>query len=92
MRLVCLSYFDADLSTAGARFAVRRLRRRLGDIKSLARFWQSGPGRVSDLCAATKADFCATKFKDAVAFCLYEAMAIEEEKGGMGTINAKPAV
>ena len=31
VRLVCLSYFDADLSTAGARFAVRRLRRRLGD-------------------------------------------------------------
>ena len=90
VRLVCLSYFDADLSTAGARFAVRRLRRRLGDIKILAGFWQSGPGRVSELCAATKADFCATKFKDAVAFCLYEA--IEEEKGGMGTINAKPAV
>ena len=82
VRLVCLSYFDADLSTAGARFAVRRLRRRLGDIKILAGFWQSDPGRVSELCAATKADFCATKFKDAVAFCLYEA--IEEEKGGIG--------
>ena len=33
VRLVCLSYFDADLSTAGARFAVRRLRRRLGEVK-----------------------------------------------------------
>jgi predicted PurR-regulated permease PerM len=90
VRLVCLSYFDADLSTAGARFAVRRLRRRLGDIKILAGFWQNGPGQANALCAATKADFCATKFKDAVAFCLHEA--IEEEKGGLGTINAKPAV
>ncbi len=72
-RLVCLSYFDADLSTAGARFAVRRLRRRLGEIKILAGFWQSGPGQASELCAATKADFYATRFKEALAFCLHEA-------------------
>ena len=38
VRLVCLSYFDADLSTAGARFAVRRLRRRLGEVNILAGF------------------------------------------------------
>ena len=70
-QLVCLSYlFDADLSPAGARFAVRRLRRRLPEAKILAGFWQSGPGKASELCAATKADFCATSFKDAVAFCL----------------------
>jgi hypothetical protein len=35
-QLVCLSYLDADLSPAGARFVVRRLRRRLDDIKILA--------------------------------------------------------
>jgi predicted PurR-regulated permease PerM len=69
-RLVCLSYLDADLSPAGARLAVRRLRRRLPEAKILAGFWQSGPGQASELCAATKADFCATNFKDAVAFCL----------------------
>ena len=89
-RLVCLSYFDADLSTAGARFAVRRLRRRLGEIKILAGFWQSGPGQASELCAATKADFCATNFKDAVAFCIHEA--VELEKGTPGKISVKPAV
>jgi predicted PurR-regulated permease PerM len=70
VQLVCLSYLDADLSPAGARFAVRRLRRRLPEAKILAGFWQSGPGQASELCAATKADFCATSFKDAVAFCL----------------------
>ena len=71
---MCLSYFDADLSTAGARFAVRRLRRRLGEVKILAGFWQSDPGQASELCATTKADFCATKFKEALAICLHEAV------------------
>ena len=90
VRLVCLSYFDADLSTAGARFAVRRLRRRLGEVKILAGFWQSGPAQVSALCAATKADFCATRFKEALAICLHEAVeegTAEADKGG-----PKPAV
>jgi predicted PurR-regulated permease PerM len=72
-RLVCLSYLDADLSAAGARFAVRRLRRRLGEIKILAGFWQSGPEQASELCAETNADFCATTFTEALAFCLHEA-------------------
>ena len=45
----------------------------------LAGFWQSGPGQVSELCAATKAEFCATRFKEALAFCLHEA--VEVEKG-----------
>jgi len=66
---VCLSYFDADLSTAGARFAVRRLRRRLGEVKILAGFWLSDPGQANELCAATKADFCATRLKEALAVC-----------------------
>jgi hypothetical protein len=90
VRLVCLSYFDADLSTAGARFAVRRLRRRLGEVKILAGFWQSGPGQASELCATTKADFCATRFKEALAICLHEA--VEEataEAGKLGT-NKEP--
>jgi hypothetical protein len=45
---------------------VRRLRRRLGEIKILAGFWQSDPGQASELCAKTKADFCATRFRDAL--------------------------
>ena len=89
VRIVCLSYFDADLSTAGARFAVRRLRRRLGATSEiLAGFWQSGPGQASELCAATKADFSATRFKDALAFCLSET--VEVEKGEQGKTAAKP--
>jgi hypothetical protein len=86
---VCLSYFDADLSTAGARFAVRRLRRRLGEVKILAGFWQSGPGQASELCGTTKADFCATRFKEALAICLHEA--VEEGKPGPASNGAKSA-
>ena len=74
-QLVCLSYLDADLSMAGPRLAVRRLRRRLPEAKILAGFWQSGPGQASELCAATKADFCATRFRDALDFCLEGAKA-----------------
>jgi predicted PurR-regulated permease PerM len=74
-QLVCLSYLDADLSPAGARFVVRRLRRRLGEIKILAGFWQSGPGQASDLCSKTNAYFCGTRFSDAIDFCLERAKA-----------------
>src|SRR5208282_2325466 len=88
VRLVCLSYFDADLSTAGARFAVRRLRRRLGEVKILAGFWQSGPGQVSELCTATKADFCATRLKEALAVCLHEPA--EDGEAGPTRNDAKP--
>ncbi len=88
-QLVCLSYLDADLSPAGARFVVRRLRRRLGEIKILAGFWRSGPGQASELCAATKADFCATRFTEALAICLHEA--VEEGKPGATSNDAKPA-
>ena len=90
VRLVCLSYFDADLSTAGARFAVRCVRRRLGEVKILAGFWLSGPGQANELCAATKADFCAARFKEALAFCLHEV--VEVEKGEPDKTREKPAV
>ena len=88
-RMVYLSYLGADLSPAGARFAVRRLRRRLGEVKIVGGFWRSGAGEASELCAATKADFCATSFKDAVALCLHEAT--KEAKAEAGAIDAKPA-
>jgi hypothetical protein len=87
VRLVCLSYFDADLSTAGAHFAVRRLRRRLGEVKILAGFWQSGPGQANELCATTKADFGATRFKEALAICFHGA--VEEATAEAGTLGTK---
>ncbi len=37
----------------------------------------------------TKADFCATTFKDTVAFCIQEAA--EEAKAEAGKVDANPA-
>lgn len=70
--MVCLSYFDADVNVASARYAVRRLRRRLPDVRILAGFWQSDPARTGELRAETKADFCATSLIGALTYCLEE--------------------
>ena len=77
--IVCLSYFDADTSSASARFAVKRLRRHLPGTKILGGFWQTGPGRMSELCDETRADFCAARFRDALHFCLNEVNAEDKQ-------------
>ena len=89
VRIVCLSYLDADVSKAGARFAVRRLRRRMGGIKILGVFWQSDSANASELCTTTQADFCVTNFKDAVAFCIQNGAEKLEFKAE--TIAPQPA-
>jgi hypothetical protein len=85
VRLVCLSYFDAESSTAGARFAIRRMRRYLGPIKILAGFWQDESKQGRELGAETKADSCATTFKQALAFCGHEGVGAEIEEPGEAT-------
>jgi hypothetical protein len=56
------------------------------DIEALilAGFWQSGPGQASELCGTTKADFCATRFKEALAICLHEAVEEATAEAGKG--------
>jgi predicted PurR-regulated permease PerM len=92
VRLVCLSYFDAESSTAGARFAIRRMRRYLGPIKILAGFWQDEPKQGRELCAETKADSCATTFKQALAFCGHERDEDEIEAPGEAEESAAKSV
>lgn len=82
-QIVCLSYFDADVNGASARFAIRRLRRHLPKAKILCGFWRGDPGRTGELRDEAKADFCAVGFRDALDFCLEVAKAEakqEEEK------------
>lgn len=86
-RILCLSFFDADLNAARARFTVRRLRRRLENVKILAGFWRSDPERLSALCVETKADFCAATFEDALSFCLQKPV----QENEAGHIEEKPA-
>jgi hypothetical protein len=76
------------VSGASARFAVRRLRRHLLETKILAGFWQTDPGQASALCAEPKADFCATRFRDALDFCLAKP---EEQQDEEKTLAIKTA-
>lgn len=73
--LVCLSYLDADLSTAHVRYAVRRIRRRLPNARLMACFWLAthDDGRAKDLCTVAGADSCATTLSKAVELCIEEA-------------------
>lgn len=71
-RLVILSFLDADLGVAQARFAVRRLRRRLPDVPMAAAFWMAADDekRLPDLCRAVRADVCIANLPDAIRLCL----------------------
>jgi predicted PurR-regulated permease PerM len=74
-KLVVLSFLDADLSVAQARFAVRRIRRRLPGVPVVAAFWigEANPERAMGLCGDVKSDACVATLAEAVAFCLERA-------------------
>lgn len=76
-RLIVLSFLDADLSTAQARFAVRRLRRRAPGVPIVTAFWMSedDEARASALCDAVRADECVSSMPLAVKRCLERAAA-----------------
>ncbi len=76
-QIICLSYLGGEVSAARARYAVRRLRRRLPEARILAAFWLCDPETANELCAQTKADACVTRLADAVRFCVDEAKAQE---------------
>jgi hypothetical protein len=73
--MVCLSYLDADLSSAHVRYAVRRIRRRLPNARLAACFWmpEDNADRARDLCQTAGADFCATTLSRAVEICVEAA-------------------
>lgn len=73
--LLILSFLDADLSVAQARFAVRRLRRRVPEVPLIAAFWSDvdNDARLSGLCAEVRAETCAASLPQALGFCLERA-------------------
>jgi hypothetical protein len=75
--LVILSFLDADLSVAQARFAVRRLRRRVPDVPVVAAFWMSeaDEARAIGLCSDVRADICVASLPAAIKLCLERAAA-----------------
>jgi hypothetical protein len=72
VRLVCLSFLDADVTLAHARHAVRRVRRRLPGASVIGCYWtaQGDTGTVRALCADTRTDGCTSRLADALASCL----------------------
>ena len=75
VKLIVLSFLDADLSVAQARFAVRRLRRRIPNVPIVAAFWMArdDENRTVGLCSDVKSDVCVTNLADAVSLCLDRA-------------------
>jgi hypothetical protein len=69
--IVCLSYLDAD-SPAHMRYAIRRLRRRLPNVKVLLGCWMAD-GDTENLRELVKADFVAATLRNAVKLCLEAA-------------------
>lgn len=76
-QLIVLSFLDADLSIAQARFAVRRLRRRIPNVPIVAAFWteQKADNRTVGLCNDVKSDLCVSTLGEAVALCRERAAA-----------------
>lgn len=74
-RLVVLSMLDADLNVAQARFAVRRLRRRVPNVPVVAAFWrvEADEKHTLALCSDVRCDICVSSLPDAVRLCLDKA-------------------
>ena len=71
-KLVILSFLDADLRLAQARFAVRRLRRRLPGVPVAAAFWmaEEDETRTTGLCSDVRCDVCVSSLPQAIKLCL----------------------
>jgi hypothetical protein len=76
--MVCLSYLDGS-SRAHMRYMIRRLRRKLPNIRVLLGCWLVDGDAVT-LGEAVKADDVATTLRDAVRLCLEAARAPDHER------------
>ena len=74
-KLVILSLLDADLRLSQARFAVRRLRRRVPGVPIVSAFWmaEADDARTSGLCSDVRCDVCVANLPQALALCLERA-------------------
>lgn len=74
-KLIILSFLDADLKIPQARFAVRRLRRRLPDVPIVAAFWmaEEDEARTTGLCNDVRCDHCVASLPAAIKLCLERA-------------------
>lgn len=101
-RIVIVSFLDGNLSVAQARFAVRRLRRRLPDVPLATAFWTAADDedRASGLCKNVRSEACIASLPEAIRFCLDRGASrgaimpvgtVEHSGGAAGSQHAKTA-
>lgn len=71
--LICLSYLEAS-NTTHIRYAVRRLRRKAPHAKIIIALWSADSPNVADVNAAAQADAIVLTLRDAVKYCVEEAV------------------
>ena len=82
VKLVILSFLDSDLKVAQARFAVRRLRRRLPGVPIVSAFWmpENDAARTTTLCSDVRCDSCVSSLATAIDLCLDRAARKDVER------------
>ena len=75
IKLVILSFLDADLKISQARFAVRRLRRRVPGVPIVSAFWmpETDAARAMGLCSDVRCDSCVSSLTEAIDLCVKRA-------------------
>ena len=91
-RLVMLSILDADLRISQARFAVRRLRRRVPGVPIVSAFWmaEADEARATGLCSDVRCDVCVASLPQALALCLERAAGAGESEATEETAESTP--
>jgi predicted PurR-regulated permease PerM len=83
--MICLSYLEPG-SFTNARYMVRRLRRRMPDVRVVVGFWSLGPDEARQAHALRETG------ADAVAASLRQAVELVTNENGRRSIPAAPAI
>ena len=79
-RLVCVSYFGAEVKPTHMRYLIRRLKRLMPHARFLAGFWMLGdePTKLEEWRTVVGADFACGSLVEATAICVREALGGED--------------
>jgi hypothetical protein len=89
--MVCLSYLDVGDSPARVRYAIRRIRSKIPDVKILACLWglEGEEAAGEDARSNVRANLYASTLRQAVALCIEAARPTAAEPAAP---SAEPAI